>query len=390
MTSLNDMLESAVSNGTAPGIVVVAKSKDGKVDYAKAFSRQGRTPYNLDTAMVISSMTKLPTSVAALQLVDRGLVALDEDLSWLLPSLAKKGVLTSVADDGTLTVRRRQNPITLRSLIAHTSGAGYPFLDKRLGKIRTMQKHELRNGTVDEMFDLPLLFEPGEGWAYGTGLDWAGVVIEKLSGLSLDEYMKRNIWGPLGVPGGSTFLPDQDPNVSDRRVPMAFRDGPEGPAVEKPGAPTVADGLKVCFGGHGLIASMRDCFEVAYSLLLDDGRLLSSETAALMFQPQLTPASRQALAEFMETPDMKLLFPSPPINRDYGLGGLLITGEEHEYWRNGALMWGGAANLNWFIDRSAGVCGVFGSQLMPPGDAKMRTLINAFHADVYRRAAKLE
>ncbi|RYP74522.1 hypothetical protein DL771_002996 [Monosporascus sp. 5C6A] len=159
MTSLDELLESALSNGMAPGIVVIAKDKD--IDYAKAFSRQGGTSYNLDTAMVVSSMTKFPTSVAALQLVDRGLVTLDEDLSRLLPTLAEKGVLTSVADDGTLTTRRRQKPITLRSLVAHSSGAGYPFLDKRLGKIRTTQKHEPRNGTVEETFGVPLLFEPG-------------------------------------------------------------------------------------------------------------------------------------------------------------------------------------------------------------------------------------
>ncbi|KAI5862040.1 beta-lactamase/transpeptidase-like protein [Durotheca rogersii] len=347
MASLDDLLESAVNDGTAPGVVIIAKDKEGKVDYAKAFSREGGTPYALDTAMVISSMTKLPTSIAALQLVDRGLVALDEDLSPLLPAFAEKGVLISVADDGTPAVRKRRNPITLRHLITHASGAGYPFLDKaRLGKIRSAHEHDTLDGTVEETFDLPMLFEPGEGWAYGTGLDWAGVLVEWLSGLSLDEYMKRNLWEPLGVGGDSspTFFPDKKPAA---RVPVAFCSDPDGPAVEKPGAPTIVSGLKACYGGHGLAASMRACFEAAYSLLVDDGRLLSRETAALMFQPQLSPASRQSLAAFMEKPKMKLLFPSPLIDRDYGLGGLLIAGDGHEYWRKGTLMCGGAANLNW-------------------------------------------
>ncbi|KAI6089250.1 beta-lactamase family protein [Hypoxylon rubiginosum] len=376
MTSLDDLLESAVKDGTAPGIVVIAKDKDGKVDIAEAFSSEKGTPYSLDTVMEVSSMTKFPTSIAALQLVERGLVTLDEDVSHLIPSFAKQGILESVADDGTPTVRERQNPITLRRLITHSSGAGYSFLDEKLGKVRASQ------------FELPLIFEPGEGWAYGTGIDRVGHVVEKLTGLSLEEYMKQNIWGPLGAEN-STFFPDQDPAITARRVPMSFREDPNGPAVEKPGAQTVTTGAKLCFGGHGLLGSMPDYFKMVYSLLVDDEKLLKKETAALMFQPQLTPASRKELHKFMETPNMKLMFPSPPhVDRDYGLGGLLIVGDEHDFWRKGALMWGGAASLNWFIDRDAGVCGVFGAQVQP-SDARMRKLIDAFQADVYREAGKL-
>ncbi|KAI0841301.1 beta-lactamase family protein [Hypoxylon sp. FL0890] len=387
MASLENLLQTAVDDGTAPGIVVIAKDKDGKVDISKSFSSKNGTPYSLDTVMEVSSMTKFPTSIAALQLVEKGLVTLDEDLSHLLPSFASQGILVSVADDGTPTVRKRQNPITLRHLITHSSGAGYYFLHEVLGKIRAAQKRESHGATVDEAFDLPLLFEPGEGWTYSTGLDRVGQVIEKLTGLSLEEYMKKNIWEPLGA-GSSTFFPDQHPDIHKRRVTMAFRKDPEGPAVEKPEIPTVTTGLKVPFGGHGLFASMSDYFKMVYSLLVDDEKLLKKETAALMFQPQLTPASKQELHKFMDTPEMKSMFASPPNDRDFGLGGLLIVGDNHQYWRKGALMWGGAASLNWFIDRSAGVCGVFGAQVLP-SDQRMRTLIDAFQAEVYGRAGKL-
>lgn len=328
----------------------MANSFKGKVDIAKAFSSVNGTPYTLDTAMVISSMSKFPTSVAALQLVDKGLVTLDEDLSPLLPSLGAQGILTSIADNGTPTVSKRQNPITLRHLLSHSSGVGYHFLDKSLGKVRATQKRESPSGTVEETCDLPLLFEPGEGWAYGFSLDWVGPLVEKLTGgLTLEEFMKENIWEPLGANSGgsSTFFPDLHPDVSSRRVPMAFRSEPEGGAVEKPGAPSVADGLESCFGGHGLVASMADYFKIAESLLADDGKLLTKETTARMFEPQLTPASKVKLQRFMDTPDMKMLFPSPPIDRDYGLGGLLVAEDGHAYFRKGAMMWGGAANLNW-------------------------------------------
>ncbi|KAI1455936.1 beta-lactamase family protein [Annulohypoxylon moriforme] len=345
MASFENLIESAVNDGTAPGIVVIAKDKDGNVDISNAFSSKNGTAYTLDTVMELSSMSKFPTSIAALQLVERGLVTLDEDLSSLLPSFASQGVLTSVTDDGTPTVHKRQNPITLRHLITHSSGAGYHFLHEGLGKVRASHKSS-PGVTVDESFNLPLLFEPGEGWAYGTGIDRVGQVIEKLSGLSLDEYMQKNIWEHLGA-SSSTFFPDQHPNIRARRVPMAFRKDPEGPAVEKPEIPTVTTGLKVPFGGHGLFSTMPDFFKMIYSLLMDDEKLLKKETAALIFQPQLTPASKEGLNKFMEIPDMKSQFPSPPNDRDFGLGGLLVVGQNHPHWRKGALMWGGAASLNW-------------------------------------------
>ncbi|KAI2610364.1 beta-lactamase family protein [Hypoxylon fragiforme] len=388
MTLLDTLLESAVKDDTAPGIVVIARDKGGKVNYSKAFSSENGTPYHLDTVMEISSMTKFPTTIAALQLVERGLVTLDEDISPLLPSFAKQGVLTSVAEDGTPTVRERRNPITLRHLITHSSGAGYHFFHEGLGKVRAWQKKgPPTKDSVDDSFDLPLLFEPGEGWEYGSGLDRVGQVVEKLSGLSLEDYTRKNIWEPLGA-DSSTFFPDLHPSIKARQVPMAYRGDPEGPAVEKPEVPTVATGLKVPYGGHGLFASMPDYFSILYSLLMDDEKLLKKETTAMMFQPQLVPASKQALDQFLETPEMKMQFPSPPNERDYGLGGLLVVGDNHEYWRKGALMWGGAASLNWFIDRSTGVCGIFGAQVLP-SDQRMRTLIDAFQADVYRRAGKV-
>ncbi|KAI0892734.1 beta-lactamase family protein [Annulohypoxylon nitens] len=388
MTAFEDLLESAVKDGTAPGIVVIAKDKDGRVDISKAFSRENGTPYTLDTVMELSSMSKFPTTIAALQLVERGLVALDEDLSALLPSLANQGTLISASDDGAPTIRKRRNPITLRHLITHSSGAGYNFLHEGLGKIRAAQKKECPVSiTVDESFDLPLLFDPGEGWAYGTGLDRVGQLVEKLSGMSLNEYMINNIWDPLGATS-STFFPNQHSNINARRVPMAYRKDPDGPAVEKPEIPTVTTGLKVAFGGHGLFSTMPDYFKMIHSLLMDDEKLLRKETTESIFQPQLTSTSKEELRKFMETPAMKSQFPSPPNDRDFGLGGLLIVGENHPYWQKGALMWGGAASLNWFIDRTAGICGVFGAQVIPSGP-RMRTLIDAFQADVYRRAGKL-
>lgn len=125
-----------------------------------------------DTVFVMASMTKLITTIAALQLVERGLVALDQDVSPQLPVLAAQPILAGFGDDGVPVLKTREKPITLRQLLTHSFGGVYGFLSSNIARYR----HHLgidgaRGTTVDELFAMPLLYEPGESWTYGGGLD---------------------------------------------------------------------------------------------------------------------------------------------------------------------------------------------------------------------------
>ncbi|KAI1106797.1 beta-lactamase/transpeptidase-like protein [Jackrogersella minutella] len=333
-------------------------------------------------------MTKLVTSVAALQLVERGLITLDEDVSPLLPSLARLEILTGFAEDGTPITRKRRNPITLRQLLTHSAGCGYAMMNRSLARYKTWKNAPPFPGTIDEEFDVPLAHEPGEGFLYSSGIDRTGQLITKITGQDLEEYMKRNIWESLGM-SSTTFFPSKHPDIQARLVPMGYRSGPTGSVVETGEEPWFAKNVKEPYGGQGLYTTMKDYMKLLHSLLVDDEKVLKKETTALLFQPQLSSASKEALLKAMKGPEW-CIGDFPPTNEyDWGLGGILIDGDKHEYRRNGTLIWSGAANLFWFIDRTAGVCGAFGTQVLPPCDAKTKLLIKAFEEEVYRKAGKL-
>ncbi|KAI0884640.1 beta-lactamase family protein [Annulohypoxylon maeteangense] len=391
MSTFEEQATKAVENSEIPGIVAIAKDKDGNLNYSKTFSRNGGTVYKEDSVLAIASMTKLMTSIAAVQLVERGLITLDEDVTPLLPSLAKLEILTGFADDGTAITHKRTKPITLRTLLTHSSGVAYGWADPLLLKYIEWKKPDTNADTIDEAFDQPLVFEPGEGFTYSSSLDRTGQLIEKLTGLGLEEYMKKNIWDPLGMTS-TTFSPREHPDIQARKVPMGFRDDKTGAAVET-GEPGWFEKGATCtqaFGGHGAYSTMADYIKVLHSLLVDDEKLLKKETAALFFQPQLTPASKAALLKLSRSGTDWTIGTFPETDEyDWGLGGILIDGDKHEFRRRNTLIWSGAANTYWFIDRDAGVCGVFGIQILPTFDAKAKDLITAFEEDVYRRAGKL-
>ncbi|OTB03534.1 hypothetical protein M426DRAFT_321691 [Hypoxylon sp. CI-4A] len=333
-------------------------------------------------------MTKLFTSVAAIQLVEKGLVTLDEDVSALIPGLSKQEIITGFAENGEPITKKRQNAITLRRLLTHSAGPSYTFINEKLEKVRAWRNQKATAGTVDEAFNLPLLFEPGEEYIYGTGIDRVGQLVEKLSGQSLEDYMRQNIWEPLGL-RSTTFFPEKHPDIQARRVPISHRKDPKGPVEETSEAGWFFAGLEEPFGGQGLFSSMQDYSKLLYSLLVDDEKLLKKETTAQFFQPQLEPPAKASLLEKMEHPEWTI--GNFPVTNEYdwGLGGLLVDGDKHPHRKRGTLIWSGAANSYWFIDRASGVCGAFGTHVFPVSDVQVRALIGEFEEEVYRKAGKL-
>ena len=158
---IDEVLNSAVDRGDVPGVVAIVVNRDG-VLYEGVFGRARvakNVPMDVDSIFRIASMTKAITSVAALQLVDRGLLSLDGPASDVLPELADLKVLD---DSGKL--RSAVGDVTLRQLLTHTSGFSYPFTSPALtGYLKA-------NGLATPgslSLDTPLLFEPGERWQYG-------------------------------------------------------------------------------------------------------------------------------------------------------------------------------------------------------------------------------
>lgn len=250
---------------------------------------------------------------------------------------------------------------------------------------------------IKDLFKFPLLFAPGESWNYSVGIDWAGQMVERVNNnISLEEYLRKNVWGPLGM-DNITFHPAQHPEVLSKMVAMSTREG----GVNKYGSTDNPNGKvkytrKVlfdpatteCHGGAGTFGSPLDYFKCLQSICANDGRILKSDTIDEMFKPQLSKASRKGLMEKLSIPEVSDAMGALPmgLEADWGLGGL-INLENMKGRSKGSIAWGGYPNLQWWIDRKSGVCGIYASQLEPPGDPKTNQLFHAFEEEMHRRAS---
>ena len=202
--------------------------------------------------------------------------------------------------------------------------------------------------TVEECCTQPLIYEPGTSWLYSTSVDWAGKLVERITGQTLEEFMRVNIWQPLGIKD-ITFWPEQRPDMETRMASMTVRDERTGKVMHDLDGAGIPGG-KDCFGGHGASASMPDYFKILQSLLVDDEKLLKRSTTAQMFQPQLTKQSQEAQKELMAKPENTQLFVGEFPQRvplDWGIGGIL-TREADDGWRGQyTMIWSGLPNLFW-------------------------------------------
>jgi len=211
--------------------------------------------------------------------------------------------------------------------------------------------------TVTESYNAPLAFEPGTSWTYSTGIDWTGVLIARVSGLPLERYFQNHIFTPLGITD-MTFWPKRNPVLESRMASLSMRDpavpDSAGKVIPNKGHNMQASVLEE-FGGQGLYGSMPSYLEILKSLLVNDERLLKTATSALMFEPQLTPESQQALQAVYRSqpatgPCSIGVFP-PEIKYDWGFGGLLTCEDVHDdqvsYRKKGSLNWSGMPNIFW-------------------------------------------
>ena len=259
-------------------------------------------PMDLNTMMWVASCTKLMTALCAMQLVERGHITLNEPVYTHIPELESLNVLTGFTDAGVPIEEKHKTPITLRLLLTHSSGLTYEGMHpKTLAWLKYHEKKMNASPTVVGRFDAPLVFEPGDSWAYGPGVDYAGLLVERISGLTLEDYMKKNLWGPLGITD-VTFFPSTRPDLQERMAEMSGR-GEDGKlSVHEGKMPFVDDkGEEVtgCMGGQGSFTCAKEYIKVLKGVLDCDeggeGRVLSKESLETFFKPQLGDGSRAML-----------------------------------------------------------------------------------------------
>ncbi|PQE31939.1 hypothetical protein CJF32_00001527 [Rutstroemia sp. NJR-2017a WRK4] len=246
------------------------------------------------------------------------------------------------------------------------------------------------------------MFEPGESWAYSTGLDWAGLMVERANNTDLETYMKKHIFTPLGHTDFAFFI-EKHPDMHCRLVPMALRAGGVlpgfGTAANPSGAlsallsPFWPEGQSDCAGGAGGYASAPAYQAVLHSLVLNDGLLLTPAMNDELFRPQLSSAQIAVVAAAMQLEPMRaIMAPGLPAGTklDYALGGMITMEDVGGQRRKGAMHWGGLPNLAWWCDREAGVSGLVAHQLVPTGDKTCAEMFGEFERAVYESVGKVE
>jgi methyl acetate hydrolase len=382
MTTLQESLAGAVKRAGVPGAVALVGDREGVV-FAGAFGTRGvddRSPMGLDTLFWFASMTKAVTSVAAMQLVEQGRLALDEPVGAWLPKLAEPMVIAGFDSTGAPILRPARRAITLRHLLTHTSGLGYDFFSADLLRARGPGGPPAASDPA--WLETPLLFEPGESWVYGTSTDWVGLAVEAASGDTLDVYFKNHILGPLGMADTAFVIP---PAKMARLAPMHAR-SEDGAVTTIPSMALAMTDAPFFSGGGGLTGTGGDYMRFLRMILnegrLDGARILKSETVAAMSVNHIGGLRAGALEPTMPHLSRPFdAFPGKPTG--WGLG-FLINHEPVAGGRAaGSLTWAGLANTHYWIDSAAGLAGLILTQIFPFGDEKVMAMVGAFERAAY-------
>lgn len=330
----------------------------GTFNYAEAFGLGGLNPdskpLQLDSTYWIASCTKLITTICALQCVEKGLFFLDspEDVKRLIPEMADAEILTGfdATSDGAPITQKAEKKFTLRQMLTHSSGMGYDAFNPALIQWRKTRGEGILtlSGDLIKGYQLPLLFEPGEGWEYSAAIDWAGMMVERANdGVKLGEYMRKHIWDSLGMTSTTFHLEDR-PDVEARLPDMSAR-APTGDLTYIPGH-VMTHPARDDLGGAGSYSSAPDYIKILASLLRNDGKLLQQQTVDEMFKPQLSAQAKEMFQKVLTVPEQNEQFTGGMkigTSVNWGLGGLLVEEDIEGGRKKGSMAWGGLPNLYW-------------------------------------------
>ncbi|RJE21687.1 Beta-lactamase [Aspergillus sclerotialis] len=236
-------------------------------------------------------------------------------------------------------------------------------------------------------YELPLLFQPGTAWAYGAGLDWAGKLIEHVTGSTLGDYMQDNIWSKLGATS-TTFHPEKRPDSLPPLLAMGNRKSVgQGVKSVSQGDIILESPVQDDLGGIGLYSTPTDFMKLLTALLQGGGPLLSNASVDLLFSPQLSEITRTAMPKLLGK-QMRRLLGIKDVNdvdqADHCLGGTVTLKDIPGRRTRETVNWSGLPNLHWWVDRKTGVAAALFTQLLPLGDAAVTDLTIELEKALYR------
>ncbi|KAF2031300.1 beta-lactamase/transpeptidase-like protein [Setomelanomma holmii] len=383
---VKDVLDGFAKDGS-PGLVFTAIDKSGNVIVEHAAGTVGidsSEPMDKDnTIFWIASCTKLVAAIAVLQLVEQGKIPLDDAdfIKKIAPEIKEKKVYT----DG-VTPADQEKDVTMRMLLSHTAGFAYGFLDPRVPGTNPI---EGMMGDKNDIIDARLVNQPGSMWEYGINIDWAGIILERVTGQMLGDYMAEHIFAPLGISSeGATMFPTKD---QQKYLAHMHQRDPDGTLEEREHlykAPLTFSTKEqqdkaLQSGGAGLFAKPKEYVKIL-APLLNDGKspltgktILKKETVDLMWENQIPnqpdfarngpPPANSLLVN--QVPEFYPQEGNPP--QGWGFGGFITIEPSASGRGANTLWWMGLPNSFWWVDREKGIAGFLGAQVLPNGDPKV-------------------
>lgn len=392
LTRLTRGMERYVEQGQVAGLVSLVW-RGGETAAFETFGMadiEAARPMRQDTLFRIYSMTKPITSVAVLMLLEEGRFRLGDPISDYLPAFQEMEVLESLlpgeerrGEEGRVKADR---PITIYHLLTHTSGLSYGFGDSPLDRLYQEAFWSLipadvpgtatgrgpdpvtaaiaglapaHRQTLEEAVEavarLPLAQQPGTRFRYSVATDVLGLLVEKVSGLTLPEFFRQRIFEPLGMPDTAFHVAGEK---RDRLSTTYGALGPGGLSVVDAAETSLFHRPPRCpLGGSGLVSTAGDFLRFARMLLgrgeLEGARLLSRKTTELMTADHL-PAGVS-------------LWDDPAMGFGLGVSVQRRLGGTQSLGSAGTIGWGGAASTDWWADPQEQLIGILMTQLLPAG-----------------------
>ena len=379
LNRLSSAMQRTVDDNRLAGVVTLI-ARDGKVVHFQShgrLDRENNVAMPKDAIFRIASMTKAITSVAIMVLMEEGKLLLNDPVSKFIPAFAKTTVASSGGSGEPVPARRS---ITIRDLLTHTSGISYgggalesTYKGKNVYMWYFADKDEPIATTIDRLASLPFEAHPGERYVYGFSTDVLGVVVEKASGMSLDEFFRTRILEPLKMTDTSFYLPP----AKRSRFAAVYSYSSNGGLTRAPepgmGQGDYVNGPRKAFsGGAGLLSTASDYARFLQMLLnggeLDGARILSPKTVELMTSNHVGTLYNEGR---------------------FGFGlGFEITEHVGRSGRPGSVGefgWGGAYYTKFWVDPLEKIVAVFMTQALPSGGSVVQ---DQFRALVYQSVVK--
>ncbi len=377
-------LAAMVADGRAAGVSALVW-KNGREAYfgtAGYADREARRPMRRDTLAQIWSMTKPVTGVALMQLWEQGKIGLDDPLAKYLPEFAQTKVFHGMDAAGQPILRAPARPILIRDVLRHTAGFGYgpgeSYPEKMYEKADPLALGHDLTEFGRRLATVPLLYEPGTQWRYSAAVDVQALLVEKLSGMPFEDYVRRHILEPLGMRETAWTQPEE----RLARLSAAYLKGEDGKLQRQTDEVIRRMNFasrKLTMGGAGLVSSLDEYMRFARMLLnggtLDGVRILKHSTVKLMATDHLDPrvTERQWL-------------PSKG-NGGFGFDFSVRTGQPKTAEENrgavGEFFWDGAWSTLFWVDPANDLAVVYLVQTAPFDGTLHRDIRRAVYGDTY-------